>query len=292
MARHFYTALMSLVLMATAACGGGGAGSDSGAPADLAEGISTEIIPPEDQDSGNLVPPSVVIVDPGAGRDHAGPDWTQWPESLALKVLDVNNVYEGDNQALSWPDDASGIYSNRSNCSGFVTRSLMKAFQLTGDDFIEWMGGKGPSSARYHDNIVAQNNFQRIHLAPDVRRGDIVAIKYPEGMSGTGHTMIAAGTPVRRTVATAPDIPGTVQYELRIIDSTSSPHSLDTRSATLPAGPNGAGLGTMRLYAHETSGVIVGYTWSLSSGSKYYNPTTPTPEEGRSLVVGRLTFTR
>lgn len=291
MVRYFHSALISLVLMAAAGCGGG-SGGGAGAPSDLAEGIATENVPPEDQDSGNraLVPPTFVVVEPGAGQDPAGEDWTRWPESMALHVLDVNNLYANSDQALTWPDAGVGTYSNRSDCSGFVTRSLMKAFQFTGADFSSWLGSTGPSSARYHDNIVARNNFQKIDMAPDVRRGDIVAIKYIDKTSGgTGHTMIAAGTPVRRTVPTAPIIQGTIQYELRIIDSTKSPHSLDTRGEAAPAGPNGAGLGTMRLYAQEGSDQIVGYTWSLSSGSRYYTATSPA-DDRRSLVVGRMNF--
>jgi hypothetical protein len=285
--------LLSPFVLATYACGGGGDGES----VENLEGLAPEDIPPEDLDFANrdLVPPSFIVVTPRVGAS-TGSAWVTWPESLALNVQDENNLYENDDQALSWEDAAVGsIYSSRADCSGFVTRSLMKAFEFTAEDLQAWMGSKGPSSARYHDNIVFQNNFQRIRQASDVRRGDILASKYLKSTGdGTGHTMIAASTPVLRSTPTRPLIDGTVQYELRIIDSTSSPHSTgDTRQGTGANGADqtGAGLGTMRLYADAASGQIVGYTWSLSTGSVYYTATSP-DEDPRSLVVGRMAFTQ
>lgn len=288
--------LLSLLVVSAYGCGGGGgSGSDTET---VAEGVAVEEIPPEDLGFAgkDLVPPSFVVVTPGAGAGKG--DWVTWPESLALNVLDANNVYANSEQALSWPVNGVGIYSSRADCSGYVTRSLMKAFEFTADDITAWMGSKGPSSARYHDNILFQNNFQRIQRAADVRRGDILASKYldrdqdPNKASGTGHTMIAAAKAERRTVDSAPLVNGTVQYELLIIDSTSSPHSKgDTRKGTGTNGADqdGAGLGTMRLYADAVSDEIVGYTWSLSSGSIYYTATSPA-DDRRSLMVGRMTF--
>ncbi|KQT13931.1 hypothetical protein ASG30_18220 [Ramlibacter sp. Leaf400] len=237
-----------------------------------------------------------MTIPPGNGGG-SGPiaDWTFWPESLATHVLDENNLYAHSEQALSWPENGAGFYASRADCSGFVTRSLMKAFAFSSGSISTWLGSTGPSSARYHDNILATNNFQRIEAASSVKRGDLVAIKYLDKTSGgTGHTMIAAGAPVERSQATKPIIENTVQYELRIIDSTSSPHGDgDTRKGTAADGSgsdqNGAGLGTMRLYADASTRKIVGYTWSLSTGSSYYTATSPA-DDRRSLVVGRMTF--
>ena len=293
MQRPLLKLLLVCSLVVTAyGCGGGSSDPDTQT---VAEGVAVEEIPPEDLDFAgrDLVPPSLVVVTPGNGNGEK--DWVTWPESLARNVHDVNNTYANSEQALSWPMNGIGIYSSRADCSGYVTRSLMKAFDFTAEDMAAWMGSKGPSSARYHDNILFQNNFQRIQRAADVRRGDILASKYLDKTSGgTGHTMIAAGTPVLRSVPSKPVIDGTVQYELLIIDSTKSPHSTgDTRKGTGADGgdQDGAGLWTMRLYADAVSGQIVGYTWSLSSGSVYYTATSPA-DDRRSLVVGRMTFTQ
>ena len=217
--------------------------------------------------------------------------WVTWPESLAANVPDADNEYTGTNQRLFWPGvNGATKYENHSNCAGFVTRSLKQAFNLDNAYFTAWMGSTGPSSARYHDNIVAGNRFVQITRVGDIQRGDIVAIKYIDaGSGGTGHTMIAQGTPTARAVATKPIIANTVQYELRIIDSTSSPHgATDTRRGTGPNGTDqdGAGFGTVRIYA-DAAGTIKGYTWSLSTGSTYFTATSPATDR-RSLVVGRL----
>lgn len=285
--------LISTLVATLHGCGGGG-GSGPGSET-VAEGVAVEEIAPEDLDFADrdLVPPSFVVVTPGNGSGNG--DWVTWPESLARNVQDANNLYANSEQELSWQTNGVGTYSSRADCSGYVTRSLMKAFEFTAEDIAAWMGSKGPSSARYHDNILFQNNFQRIRLAADVRRGDILASKYLDKTGGgTGHTMIAAGKAEKRTSNTEPLIDGTVQYELLIIDSTKSPHGTgDTRKGTGVDGADqdGAGLGTMRLYADAVSDQIVGYTWSRSSGSVYYTATSPTNDR-RSLMVGRMTFAK
>lgn len=286
--------LLSFLVVTAYGCGGGGGGALADAALPGGEGVAPEVIPPEDLGFSDrlLVPPSFIVVAPRVGAG-TGSSWVTWPETLAMNVQDANNTYSNDNQALSWPE-TGGIYSSRADCSGYVTRSLMQAFQFTADDLQAWMGSKGPSSARYHDNILVGNNFQRIQKATDIRRGDILAIKYKKTGDGTGHTMVAAGEPVERSQPTKPVIQGTVQYDLRIIDSTSSPHSTgDTRKGTGANGAdqNGAGLGTIRIYADVTTKQITGYTWSLSTGSTYFTATSP-EQDPRSLMVGRMTFTQ
>lgn len=297
--------LLSAVVAAIHGCGGGGgnepaatgpAESPSLAEGVAAEGVAAEAIPPEDLDFADrsLVPLTFIAVTPPAGG-HTGSAWVAWPESLAINVLDENNQYAHTEQALSWPSGGAGIYSSRADCSGYVTRSLMKAFGFTADHMAAWTGSRYPSSARYHDNIRFENNFVRVQQVSAIQRGDILAAKYLDNHSGgTGHTMIAAAAPVLRATPTKPVIEGTVQYELRIIDSTSSPHGTgDTRKGTGAAGADqdGAGIGTMRLYADAATGNIAGYSWSLSTGSVYYTATSPA-DDRRSLMVGRMTFTQ
>ncbi|HYF18322.1 MAG TPA: hypothetical protein VEA40_10675 [Ramlibacter sp.] len=283
------------LLLALAGCGGGappaaGAHAASALAVDLDDRAAADARNDEGDLPGDESPRLPVMAAPLAAgvsiRSIASDTWTHWPESLAANVADADNLYTGSNQRLAWPGvNGATKYENYANCAGFVTRSLKQAFGLDNTDFTQWMGSTGPSSARYHDTIVAGNRFVRITRATDVARGDIVAIKYLDATSGgTGHTMVAQGTPMLRSVATKPVIPGTVQYELRVIDSTSSPHgATDTRRGTGPNGSDqdGAGFGTIRLYA-DTAGSIVGYTWSLSTASTYYTAAT------RSLVVGRL----
>jgi len=149
--------LLSLLVVSAYGCGGGGgSGSDTET---IAEGVAVEEIPPEDLGFAgkDLVPPSFVVVTPGTGADKG--DWVTWPESLAKNVLDANNIYANSEQALSWPVNGVGIYASRADCSGYVTRSLMKAFEFTADDITAWMGS---GSVRAEDH--------RFHLVPAQHR--------------------------------------------------------------------------------------------------------------------------
>ena len=115
-----------------------------------------------------------------------------------------------------------------------------------------------------------------------MQQGDIIAIKYPTGTStSTGHIMLIAAAPTLRT-ASAPLITGTTQYEVRVIDASSSGHgSLDTRYISSGNFNDGIGSGYFRLYINSSGGVA-GYTWSTYSSSVYYS------QSDRPLLVGRL----
>ena len=82
--------------------------------------------------------------------------------------------------------------------------------------------------------------------------------------------------------ASAPLVDGTAQYAIEVIDSSQSGHGPnDTRKLANGAWADGAGIGTLRLYA-DAAGNITGYTWSTYSNSQYY------PQDERHLVAGRL----
>ncbi|WP_438000965.1 hypothetical protein WMF26_15555 [Sorangium sp. So ce185] len=77
-------------------------------------------------------------------------------------------------------------------------------------------------------------------------------------------------------------MPGTAQYAVEILDSSSSGHGeTDTRRNPDGSWHDGAGAGVMRLYADE-DGQIAGYTWSEDASSVYH------PTSDHALVVGRL----
>ena len=95
---------------------------------------------------------------------------------------------------------------------------------------------------------------------------------------------------------------GTTFYRMTVLDSTSSPHTNDTREFTLVENNVatdyevlGVGTGDMGLFV-DANGNVVGHTWSLSS----YNPVTKASkwmnsingrlylQNDRELVIGRL----
>lgn len=216
-------------------------------------------------------------------------------EQLVANVAPEKNVYDSDPTIVTWAGlNGATQYENRSTCSPFVTRVIKTAYGFSDAAYKTRTGSTSPSSARYYDLTVAQSGFLNITRVTDIRRNDIVAMKYLPcaNKSSSGHTMIALSTPVRRAVDTAPLVPGTVQYEVQVVDSSASEHHAtdstgklyaDTRGDDGNAGRGGAGIGSFRLYADAVTGALVGYTWSMSSGSDYYN------NAGcRLIAVGRM----
>jgi len=213
-----------------------------------------------------------------------------WANTLIANVASANNEYTSDVTVVTWPGVKGATkYESRATCAPFVSTLIKTANGLSDSDYKARTGSYGPSSRQYHALILAQKNFTRIVTPAAIQAGDVIAVNYLPcaNQSATGHTMVAMSAAVQRATDTAPIIPGTVQWEVTIADSTSSPHGatdangtpyLDTRGAN-----DGAGKGTLRLYQNTTTGEIAGYTWTMSSGSVYYSV-----ESCRTIAVGRM----
>jgi hypothetical protein len=200
-------------------------------------------------------------------------------ESL-VTYLDVSlqNTYASSPSTITWSGNTS---SARTVCATFLTLLLEHSYGWTDSTFTTWMGTTSPTAATYHDAIVKQNGFLNIPHVTNIAVGDVFAAKYYDSKTITGHIMIFASTPRLRT-ATAPLENGTTQYEIDVIDSSSSYHgSTDTRVLANGATMTGVGKGIMRLYANA-DGTIAGHTWSTSSSSTYYT------QSVRNVVIGRL----
>ncbi|HLF96637.1 MAG TPA: hypothetical protein VI457_05795 [Methylococcaceae bacterium] len=212
----------------------------------------------------------------------ASPAHLGWAEDIALNVTPDRNEYGTNPNYIRWNgvNGATG-YENRTECSSFVTRVLKQAYGWNDTDFRNWMGSSSPTAAKYHDTIVSRNGFEAMQSVADIQAGDLIAVKYPQGASPTGHVMLAVGPATQRT-ASAPVVEGTTQYEVEVIDSTKSGHGpSDTRKMEDGTWDTGAGVGILRLYA-DGNGVITGYSWSTYSNSVYYD------QNSRHLVVGKL----
>jgi hypothetical protein len=198
-----------------------------------------------------------------------------------VNILDKNNnKYDDDgisNSFINW--DGSEAWTN---CATFITLLLKHTYGWTDADFVNWWQSSSPTAARYHDQIAAQNRFAQVLYRSQILPGDLIAIEYPAGSAVTGHVMLVAGPPTLRSPGTNPIIAGTLQYEVPVIDSSSSYHGpTDTRHPNNGGVPGGIGRGVFRLYV-DAGDQIVGYTWSTYSNSTYYN------QSQRHLVVGRL----
>ena len=205
-----------------------------------------------------------------------------WAKDIAENVTPDKNTYATDPSYIYWPDaDGVGSYENHTKCASFITQVLMHSYGWTSSDFKDWISTASPTAERYYDTIKLQNGFIAINNIKNIQPGDLIAIKYPDNSSVTGHMMMANGYPLLRS-STSPIIKNTYQYEIEIIDSSQSGHgSHDTRLMEDGTYSPGAGIGVFRLYA-SSKGVIKGYTWSTYNNSQYYDQNT------RPLIVGRL----
>jgi hypothetical protein len=94
--------------------------------------------------------------------------------------------------------------------------------------------------------------WRRIEKVADLRPGDVVVWKKATTDGTWGHVFLIASMPERDTRWSG-------AYKLRITDSTSDPHSNDSRCSTC----TGVGAGDMLLRASSTSGRVYDVSWSL-----------------------------
>ncbi|KYF75294.1 hypothetical protein BE11_06755 [Sorangium cellulosum] len=215
---------------------------------------------------------------PAAARDA---DHLRWAERLVDNVAPENNEYSTAS-FVSWAGVSGARRTmNRTQCATFLTEMLKRSYGWSESSFGDWLGSRSPSAAAYYDAIVEENGFERIHDLGDARAGDVIALRYPEGESSTGHVAILRRAP-RLKLPVSPFVLGTFQYEVSVVDSTSSHHGpSDSRMSSGGRWATGAGYGVMRVYT-STSDTIVGHTWSTAAGTAYY------PTTARQIAIGRL----
>lgn len=208
-----------------------------------------------------------------------------WAEILIANLSPDKNEYGSSPTYIYWASvNGATSYENRTQCSSFVTRLLKQAYNWSDNDFSAWFGSISPTAATYHDAIAAQNSFSLIQNINDIQSGDIIAVKYTDDPTSTGHVMIAKSTATLRT-STLPTVNSTLQYTIDVIDSSKSGHgTTDTRLMADGTWDTGAGMGKLRLYA-DSNGTVVGYSWSIAKNSIYYDQ-----QSGHHLVIGRLVF--
>ncbi|MEB3238789.1 MAG: hypothetical protein VKM68_01100 [Cyanobacteriota bacterium] len=197
-----------------------------------------------------------------------------WAERLLADLRPADNRYAGPPPRLTWRGvDGADRTSNSSDCSGFVTALLRRAYHLGPADLRRWLGSASPTAARYHEAISRADGFRPIERADAVEPGDLLAIRYQrsplEGMA-TGHLMLAAERP--RPL-------GAGRLALVVIDSSRTGHGPEDRRGSL----GGAGRGTIALVV-DAAGRPSAYTWSLRSGSPRLGPPRQELRIGRLLI--------
>jgi hypothetical protein len=196
----------------------------------------------------------------------------------AGQFFDAQGV-EYNRYGAAWSDSFivldSPAYA-RAVCSSFYIRLMMAAYPgwtAQGAGFP----GASPNSATIHDAIEANAcGYSRVTDFAQAQAGDVLVIKYLDGGSNSGHTMLLdSATPAQML----PN--GTVRWSVKVIDCSSGVHSQDTR---VFQGYTSTGVGSGYLNVYTFGGAITGYSWSQSNGSKIYGPS------ARHMTVGRITF--
>ena len=208
----------------------------------------------------------------------------EWATLLNQNVKPSDTSYQHKDGPVTWAGQAGAqSYASHTDCSGFINALLIQSFGLKPQDFQLWLNTRRPLAETYYKAIISQDGFTRIEQVGEMKPGDLIAIRYPPGYGGdnTGHIMVVAGLPQGRPPS-KPEISGTEQWEVPVIDSSESGHGpKDTRYIETGTFREGLGQGTFRLYS-QFSGKVTGYAWSNFTNSDYFDMTT------RPLVIGRL----
>jgi len=202
---------------------------------------------------------------------------------LVRELRPEDTSYQHKQGYIIWKgENGSEGYQSHVDCSGLLNVLFERAYGITPNDFEKWLGKRRPLASEYFNAISQQQNFRAITAIGNVRPGDIIAIRYPPGTNdNTGHIMIVNEVPSRQK-SSKPEIDGTEQWEVSVIDSSESGHGkTDTRRKPDGSFGDGVGQGVLRIYT-DSGNQIVGYTWSTFAVSDYYDQNT------RQLVIGRL----
>ncbi len=201
-----------------------------------------------------------------------------WAEQLANHVNQGNTDYRHKDESVSWEP-----YQSYADCSGFINALIKKTFAQP-DILKEWFGKSRPLAVQYYDAISNGHHFSTITSIDQILPGDLIVLKYSdkaEHDDNTGHCLLVEELPIQTRPVDILE-PGSLQYAVRVIDSSRSPHGKnDTRHA--PDGNSYAGLGkgTFRLYT-DKGGKITGYSWSLGKPLPGFDPYT------NAIIVGRM----
>ena len=211
------------------------------------------------------------------------PNHLELARILVRELRPEDTSYQHKQGYITWKgENGAEGYQSHVDCSGLLNILFERAYGITANDFEKWLGKRRPLASEYFNAISQQQNFRAITAIGNVRPGDIIAIRYPPGTNdNTGHIMIVNEVPSRRK-SSKPEVDGTVQWEVSVIDSSESGHGkTDTRRKPDGSFGDGVGQGVLRIYT-DSSNQIVGYTWSTFAVSDYYDQNT------RQLVIGRL----
>jgi len=209
----------------------------------------------------------------GLSAQEDVPKYLQVARDVVANVKPENNVYSNKPRYVRFPGDlfSGGQYTVRTDCTGFVEAVLDKGNNITPNfstrkypglySIIDWV-----------DGIDRGDMFDKIPHIQDLKAGDMLMYKFvvwPKGSEPwNGHIMLVDVTPKRIEPQRMPKLEGTVQWEVKVLDSNGGPASLDdTRLVGNPErAPDfkewvskqktGAGRGTVLVFADEEGNIV------------------------------------
>jgi len=226
-----------------------------------------------------------LVVATAAVAQERKPEPAKSPKHLEIALILLKEVgpentsYRHKNNVVKRKTGSEAAVCH-ADCSGFVNWLLLESAAEQPSALERWFKSKRPVARHYHDAIVAERHFKRIHRLEDCLPGDIVAMKYPAGNENTGHVMVIVEKPTKRTPS-PPLVEDAEQWEAKIIDATTSPHGSDSRRTADGKSRGGLGTGVFRFYA-DKNGSLVGYTWGPGLRSEFR------AMKDRQIVIGRF----
>ena len=149
------------------------------------------------------------------------------------------------------------------DCSGLIDALLERTEPQVLDAFKNTHWKSYPKAANYYEVIAAGQGFVRRSTITDVEVGNIFAAKFTADID-TGHVMLVDAKPRRIENPVSPILPDTQQWEIVVIDSSSSSHGKnDTRHRSDGTRQNGIGRGSVRVYTDAT-GQLLGWVMTLA----------------------------
>lgn len=201
---------------------------------------------------------------------------------LLKTVAPEDTSYRHRNSVVIWQGQGGAEKSvSHTDCSGLIDKLLEHTYGFSPEQLKTWLGGRvRPLAANYYRAILGQNGFQHITNIHQILPGDIIAMKYLPGhgdkADDTGHVMVLNGLP--QQIVT--NLPKYQRWSVEVIDSSGGHGLKDTRFRNGKF-HHGLGMGYFSLYTNS-EGMILGYSWTTSHSSQFYDDT------ARPLVIGRL----
>lgn len=188
-----------------------------------------------------------------------------------------------DPSFIRFADPANGILpGNNTKCSPLVTHLLKSTYNWNWKDYtfidpltLTSKSSASPTPFQYVALIKQQRGFTEIATLDTARPGDVLSW-WQVGSTSSDHTMLIAnidwnsGKPYPLGYPNSnPALAGTTYFEVRVIDSSSSTHTADTRMVDVNGTVTqiaGIGAGTIGVLVDEDYR-IVGTTWSLPTSN-------------------------